>query len=97
MSAAGTGMGSRGRGVSLGAAGNGDAWGPDNRTADAPPSRFGDGGLSSRPQAIIAYPWAAMAQTVGTRSRRVIGVNRWYHFEATPLLDSVTSCNFCDW
>jgi hypothetical protein len=32
-------------------AGKGDAWwGPDDRAADAPPSRFGEGGLSSRPQ-----------------------------------------------
>ena len=65
--AAGTGTGSRGRGVSSGVAGDGDAWGPDDCAADAPPSRFGEGGLSSRPQAIIAYPWTAMAQTVGTK------------------------------
>ena len=96
-SAARTGTGSRGRGARSGAAGDGDAWGPDDRAADAPTSRFGEGGLSSRPQAIIVYPWMVMAQTVGTRSRREIGVIRWYHFEATPLLDSVTSCNFCDW
>jgi len=70
-SAAGTGTGSRGRGASSGAAGDGDAWGPDDRAADAPASRFGEGGLSSRPQVIIAYLWMAMAQTVGTRSRRV--------------------------
>ena len=67
LAAAGTGTGSRGRGASSGVAGDGDAWGPDDRTADAPPSRFGGGGLSSRPQAIIAYPWTAMAQTVGTK------------------------------
>jgi len=90
------GTGSRGRGVSSGAAGDGDAWGPDDHAADAPPSHFGEGGLSSRPHAIIAYPWMVMAQMVGTRRSRVIGVIRWYHFEATPLLDSVTCCNFCD-
>jgi hypothetical protein len=95
--AAGTVTGSRGRGASSGAAGEGDAWGPDNRTADAPLSRFREGGLSSCPQAIIVYPWTAMARTVGIRSRRVKGVISWYHFEATPLLDSETSCNFCDW
>ena len=89
-SAAGTGTGSRGRGASSGTAGDGDAWGPDDRAADAPPSRFREGGLSSRPQAIIAYPWTVMARTVGIRSRRVIGVISWYHFEATPLLDSET-------
>ena len=65
-SAAGTGIESRGRGASSGAAGDGNAWGPDDHAADAPPSHFGEGGLSSRPQAIIAYPWTAMAQTVGT-------------------------------
>jgi hypothetical protein len=43
------------------------AWGPGDCAADAPPSRFGEGGLSSRSQAIIAYPWTAMAQTVGTK------------------------------
>ena len=66
-SAAGTGTGSQGRGANPGAAGDGDAWGPDDRAADAPPLCFGEGGLSSRPQAIIAYPWTAMAQTVGTK------------------------------
>jgi hypothetical protein len=84
-------------GASLGAAGDGKAWGPDDRAADAPPSRFGEGGLSSRPQTIIAYPWTAMAR-VGIRNRRVkellVGI---IYFEATPLLDSVTSCNFSDW
>ena len=70
------GTGFRRRGASSVAAGDGDAWGPDDRAADAPPSRFGEGGLSSRPQAIIAYPWTAMAHMVGTRSRRVIGVIR---------------------
>ena len=67
-SAAGTGTGSQGRGANPGAAGDGDAWGPDDRAADAPRSRFGEGGLSSCscPQAIIAYPWTAMAQMVGT-------------------------------
>ena len=89
-SVAGTGTGSWGRGASSGAAGNGYAWGPDDRVADAPPSRFREGGLSSRPQVINAYPWTAMARTVGIRSRRVIGVISWYHFEATPLLDSET-------
>jgi hypothetical protein len=61
-------MGSRGRGASSGVAGDGDAWGwgPDDRATDAPPSRFGEGGLSSCPQAIIAYPWTVMAQMVGT-------------------------------
>ena len=84
-------------GASSGAAGDGEAWGPDDRAADAPPSRFGEGGLSSRPQTIIAYPWTAMAR-VGIRNRRVkellVGI---IYFEATPLLDSVTSCNFSDW
>ena len=56
-----------GGGASSGVAGNGNAWGPDDRAADAPPSRFGEGGLSSHPQVIIAYPWTAMAQTVGTK------------------------------
>ena len=84
-------------GASSGAAGDGEAWGPDDRASDAPPSRFGEGGLSSRPQTIIAYPWTAMAR-VGIRNRRVkellVGI---IYFEATPLLDSVTSCNFSDW
>jgi hypothetical protein len=43
-STAGTGTGARGRGARSGVAGDGDAWGPDDRTADAPPSRFGEGG-----------------------------------------------------
>ena len=68
------GTGFRGGGASSATAGNGDAWGPDDRAADATSLRFGEGGLSSRPQAIIAYPWTAMAPTVGIRSRRVIGV-----------------------
>ena len=55
-SAAGTGMASWGRGASSGAAGDGDGRGLDDRVADAPPSRFGEGGLSSRPLSIVAYP-----------------------------------------
>jgi len=54
--AAGPGTGSRGREASSGAAGDGDGRGLDNRVADAPPSRFGEGGLSSRPLSIVAYP-----------------------------------------
>ena len=72
--AAGPGTGSRGQGVSSGAAGDGDGRGLDDRLADAPPSRFGEGGLSSRPLSIVAYPETAMAPTVGIRSRRVITV-----------------------
>ena len=71
---AGTRTGSQGRGASLGVAGDGDGRGPDNRAADAPPSRFGWGGLSSRPPSIVTDPWTAMARTVGIRSGRVIGV-----------------------
>jgi hypothetical protein len=33
-----------------------------------PPSRFGGGGISSRPPSIVADPWMAMARTVGIRS-----------------------------
>ena len=72
--AAGPGTGSRGQGASSGAAGDGDGRGLDDRLADAPPSRFGEGGLSSRPLSIVAYPETAMAPTVGIRSRRVITV-----------------------
>ena len=36
--------------------GDGDGWGLDDRVADAPPSHFGEGGLSSRPLSIVAYP-----------------------------------------
>jgi hypothetical protein len=54
--AAGPGRGSRGRGTSSGAAGDGDGRGLDDCVADAPPSRFGEGGLSSRPLSIVAYP-----------------------------------------
>jgi hypothetical protein len=54
--AAGPGTGSRGRGASSGVAGDGDGQGLDDRVADAPPSRFGEGGLSSRPLSIVAYP-----------------------------------------
>ena len=55
------GAGSRGRGASSAEAGDGDGRGLDDHVADAPPSCFGEGGLSSRP-------------TMGIRSRRVIGV-----------------------
>jgi hypothetical protein len=48
--------GSRGRGASSGAAGDGDGRGLDDRVADAPPSCFGEGGLSSRPLSIVTYP-----------------------------------------
>jgi len=54
--AAGPGTGSRGQGASSGAAGDGDGRGLVDRVADAPPSRFGEGGLSSRPLLIVAYP-----------------------------------------
>ena len=54
--AAGPGTGSRGRGASSGAAGDGDGQGLEDRVADAPPSRFREGGLSSRPLSIVAYP-----------------------------------------
>jgi hypothetical protein len=59
-------------GASSDAAGNGDGRGPDERAADAPPSHFGEGGLSSRPLSIVPYLWTAMARTVGIRSRRVL-------------------------
>ncbi len=72
--AAGPGKGSRGQGASSGAAGDGDGRGLDDRVADAPPSRFVEGGLSSRPLSIVAYPETAMAPTVAIRSRRVIAV-----------------------
>ena len=36
--------GDKGRGVSLGMAGNSDGWGPDDRASDTPPSCFGKGG-----------------------------------------------------
>jgi len=39
-----------------------------------PPLRFGRGGLSSRPLSIVTDPWTVMAQMVGIRSGRVIGV-----------------------
>jgi hypothetical protein len=42
-SAAGTGMGSRGRGVRSGAADDGDGRAPDYRSVDATLSRFGGG------------------------------------------------------
>ena len=48
-------------GASSGAVGDGDGRGPDDCAADAPPSRFGEGGLSSRPPSIVAYPWTVMA------------------------------------
>ncbi len=55
---AGPGTGSRGRGASSGAVGYGDGRGLelDDRVADAPQSRFEEGGLSSRPLSIVAYP-----------------------------------------
>jgi len=60
----------RGPGGELGPVGDGDCRGPDDCAADAPPSRFGEGGLSSRPPSIVAYPWTVMARTVGIRRRR---------------------------
>jgi hypothetical protein len=65
---AGTRRGSQGWGASSGVAGDGDGRGPDDRAADSPPSRFGGGGISSRPPSIVTDPWTAMAQTVGIRS-----------------------------
>ena len=56
------------------AVGNSDGGGPGDCTADAPLLHFGEGGLSSRPPlTVVYYPWVVMAQTVGIRSRRVIG------------------------
>ncbi len=37
--------GSQGWGASLGVAGDSDGWGPDDRTADAPPRRISEGGV----------------------------------------------------
>ena len=37
--------GSQGRGASLGVVGDSDGWGPDDRTADAPPIAFRKGGV----------------------------------------------------
>jgi hypothetical protein len=48
-------------GASSGAVDDGDGQGPDDRATDAPPSRFGEGSLSSLPSLIVAYPWMAMA------------------------------------
>ena len=45
-----------GGGASSGAAGDGSGRGLDDRVADAPQSRFGEGGLSSHPLTIVAYP-----------------------------------------
>ena len=44
----GGGIGSQGKGGVLGA-GDNDGWGPNDRTADAPPSRFREGGLLPPP------------------------------------------------
>jgi len=73
-SVAGTHTGSQGRGASSGVAGDGNGRGPDDLAADAPPTTFQRGGLSSRPPLIVAEPWTARARTVGIRSGRVIGV-----------------------
>ena len=54
--ASGPETGSQGQGASSGAADDGDGRGLDGCTADAPPSSFGEGGLSSRPLSIVAYP-----------------------------------------
>jgi hypothetical protein len=74
--ASGPETGSQGRGASSGAAGDGDGRGLDGDgcAADAPPSHFGEGGLSSRPLSTVAYPYMVMAPTVWIRSRRVIVV-----------------------
>ena len=54
--ASGPETGSQGQGASSGAADDGDGRGLDGCAADAPPSSFGEGGLSSRPLSIVAYP-----------------------------------------
>ena len=54
--ASGPETGSQGRGASSGAAGDGDGRGLDSCGADAPTSRFGEGGLSPRPLSIVTYP-----------------------------------------
>ena len=72
-SVAGTRAGSQGLGASSGVAGDGDCRRPEDRTVDAPPVMFSRKGFSSCPPLIGADP-AETAQTVGLRSRRVIGV-----------------------
>jgi len=54
--ASGPEAGSQGRGASSGAASDGDGRGLVGCAADAPPSCFGEGGISSRPLSIVAYP-----------------------------------------
>jgi len=55
--------GSQGHGASLGVAGDGDGWGPDDRASEAPPpSRFRKWEYSSRPPSIVADPWTAMTR-----------------------------------
>ena len=44
-----------GAGCKLVAAGNGDGRGPGDHAADAPPSHFGEGCLSSRPPLTVVY------------------------------------------
>ena len=49
----------------------------DDHAADAPPSCFGEGGLSSRHLSIVVTRrWSAMARTVGIRSRRIGVISR---------------------
>ena len=62
--ASGPEMGSQGRGGSSGVAGDGDGRGLDSCAADAPPSCFGEGGLSSCPLLML-------------RTRRRRWLQRW--------------------
>jgi hypothetical protein len=74
-SAAGTGMGSRGRGASTGVADNGGGRGPDYRSVNATLSRFGGGrGSLLLPPVNCRGPVDGDGLDRGGISRRVIGV-----------------------
>jgi hypothetical protein len=62
-----------------------------------PSVTFRRGGSLLLPPGDHCVPVDGDGSNGGDCSRRLIGVISWYHFEPTPLLDNVTSCNFCDW
>ena len=69
----GGGIGSRGRGGVLGVGGD-DGWGPNNRAADAPPSRFREGGPLLPPSTLTTT--TTTQQSNSSRERE--GGGRWY-------------------
>jgi len=82
-------------GGELGRGGRRRGLGTGRLRGGCPSVAFPRGGSLLPPPGDHCVPVDGDGSNGGYRSRRVIGVISWYHFEATPLLDSETSCNFC--